>query len=52
MTFCLAVISEIVGNRNVVECYVQMFTKNAKIFQFLTINVATTNNSALDIAAV
>ena len=27
-----------------------MFTKTAKIIRFLTIDVATTNNSALDVA--
>ena len=32
------------------ESYIQMFTKNAKIIRFLTIDVATTNNSALDVA--
>ena len=32
------------------ESYIQIFTKNAKIIQFLNIDVATTNNSALDVA--
>ena len=32
------------------ECYLQMFTKNAKMFQFLTVYVTATNNSAATVA--
>ena len=48
MGFCLSFCRRF--KVNVVESYIQIFTKNAKIIQFLNIDVATTNNSALDVA--
>ena len=32
------------------EGYVQLFSKNAKLSRFLTINVTATNNSAANVA--